>query len=99
MAIQVSCVDVFQEEAIEFESFKKKVKQWIVARYEPAKTARIGVYHLKHLFEEDIGYVTHGALTVWLDEWGYRVHEFSANKNVEGTYNHCVYLKKKKLVK
>lgn len=91
IGIAPGCLDIFCEEASQFESIKPQVKEWINTRYESAKTKQVSIYRLKHFFEREIGYITHGALTLWLQEWGYRV--VPMNRNLEGTYNHCVYLK------
>ncbi len=84
----------FKSEVKQYESFKESVKTWIKTNYEPAKTVEIGIYGLKHQFQKEVGYVTHGTLTIWLDKWGFRVEPWY--RNSEGTYNHGVYAKKTK---
>ncbi len=84
----------FELETELYESLKESVKKWIKTNYEPAKTVEIGIYGLKHQFQKELGYITHGTLTVWLDEWGFVVNPWYLNS--EGTYNHGVYAKKTK---
>lgn len=95
MPIEPSCIDAFQQESIEYAHLKPLVKEWIDKNCELAKTKQFGVYRVKHWFQKDCGYVTHGVLTIWLDEWGYRVKPHNS-KNCEGTYNHDVCLKRRR---
>lgn len=73
------------------EGYKEQVEKWIDHNYEPSVKATASCYTLKHFFQREIGYVTHGALTLWLDEWGFRVEP--DRKNSEGTYNYKVWIK------
>ncbi len=92
--INPASLRAFESEAEQYEPIKNDVKEWIENNYEPAKTKQISIYQFKHKFEREVGYVTHGALTVWLTEWGYEVAP--SVKNLEGTYNHVVYAKQRR---
>lgn len=83
--IDPQSLEKFLAEAKQFEPLKNRVEEWLDENRKRYKKPDMSIYGLKHGFGTSIGYVTHGALTIWLVEWGYKVTPRDTARTGEGT--------------
>lgn len=93
--IHPDSLERFQQEAEQYKQYKEKVKKYVFDRYESSSKRPISVYSICVGFQMVIANIPQGALTVWLEEWGYKV-EYGAQGSTDNL-NHLVNLKQKSL--